>query len=71
MITDEFVDDEILAEIDDVIYVATNKKKVFGAAVMLYPNFLDHVREVIGSNFYVIPSSIHEILIVSYLFVCR
>lgn len=64
MITDEFVDDEILAKIDDVIYVATNKKKVFGAAVMLYPRFLEHVREVIGSNFYIIPSSIHEILVI-------
>ena len=64
MIADEFVDDENLAEIDDVIYVATNKKKVFGAAVMLYPNFLEHVRETIGSNFYIIPSSIHEILII-------
>lgn len=64
MIADEFVDDEILAEIDDVIYVATNKKKVFGAAVMLYPHFLEHVREVIGSNFYIIPSSVHEILII-------
>ncbi len=64
MITDEFVDDEILAKIDDVIYVATNKKKVFGAAVMLYPHFLEHVRETIGSNFYIIPSSIHEILVI-------
>ncbi len=64
MITDEFVDEEVLAEIDDVIYVATNKKKVFGAAVMLYPHFLEHVREVIGSNFYIIPSSIHEILVI-------
>ena len=45
------------------IYVATNDKKIFGSSVILYPGFLKEVHEYIGENYYILPSSIHELII--------
>ena len=45
------------------IHVATNDKCVSGAAVALYPGYLKAVSDRIGSDFYILPSSIHELLL--------
>lgn len=50
---------------DDVkMYVATVKNGVKGAAVIAYPGFLDRVAKKISGDFYVLPSSIHEVVVV-------
>lgn len=45
------------------MYVATNTDKFYGASVILYECLLDAVAEKTG-GFYVLPSSVHEIIIV-------
>ncbi|MCF0129964.1 MAG: hypothetical protein HUJ70_15370 [Pseudobutyrivibrio sp.] len=46
------------------ILVATNESKVHGAAVMAYPDFMEQAAEATGGSFFVLPSSVHEILLV-------
>lgn len=50
---------------NDDIYVISNKEKLFGAAVLSYPDSLKLIRETVGEKFYILPSSIHEVLAVS------
>lgn len=45
------------------MYVATNEDKVQGAAVMFYPDFMDQVAKELGGDVFVLPSSVHEVLI--------
>ncbi len=46
------------------IWVATVVGDQNGASVLQYPGFLDQAAEVMGGDFYVLPSSIHEVLFV-------
>lgn len=46
------------------LYVATNLKKINGAAVILYDGLLKAFADRIGMDFYILPSSIHETLFV-------
>ena len=48
---------------DPGMYVLTNDSKVFGAAAMLDSKTMDTIREQVG-DFYILPSSVHEVLIV-------
>lgn len=45
------------------LYVLTNKNMLFGAGAIFYPNMIDEIATRFGSDFYVIPSSVHETLI--------
>lgn len=45
------------------MYVLTNERTLFGAAAVLYPNLLDAVLERVGNSFYLLPSSIHEMIV--------
>lgn len=47
------------------MYVLTGKSKLNGAAAMLYNEYMKEVSEMIGGSFYILPSSIHEIIILS------
>lgn len=46
------------------MYILTNRDKMYGAAVTLYPGALQEARRVLGEDFYVLPSSIHETILV-------
>ena len=46
------------------IMVATTEDAVMGASVIQYPGFLEQAAEKIGGDFFVLPSSIHEVLLV-------
>ena len=46
------------------MYVATNEQCSLGAAVMRYPDFREKVWGMIGEGFYILPSSIHEVILV-------
>lgn len=50
--------------IEDLMFVLTNSLRSFGAACILYDGMLDKISEEIGENFYILPSSIHEMIIV-------
>lgn len=45
-------------------YVLTNAKKLYGANIMLYKEYLEIVAERMNGDFYILPSSIHELLAV-------
>ena len=44
------------------LYLLSNRKRVNGAACILYPNLLKDFSEALGNSFYIIPSSVHEVL---------
>ncbi len=46
------------------MYVLTNKQKLYGAACMLYPGILKGFSEKMGEDLYVLPSSVHEVILV-------
>ena len=46
------------------MFVATNNKKVNGAGVILYDGLLITFAEKIGGDFYILPSSVHEVIFV-------
>lgn len=45
------------------MFILSNKEKSFGASVMVYPEVMDKVSQLYPEGFYIIPSSIHELLI--------
>lgn len=51
--------------VESVLYILSNSLKNFGAAAILYDGMLEQISEEIGENFFVIPSSIHEMMIVA------
>ena len=46
------------------IFVASVPDNVHGAGVLAYEDFMDKAAEKVGGDFYILPSSIHEVLIV-------
>ena len=61
---EEFNHGDCMAELESTkpLYVLTNKKGIDGAVSMLYPGLLKDFADRIGSGFYIIPSSVHEVL---------
>ena len=49
---------------DEPMFVATTPDKVQGAGVLAYQDFMDQAAERLGGDFFVLPSSIHEVLLV-------
>ena len=45
------------------MYVLTNLLKRYGAAALLYPGTLKKAGEALGSDFAILPSSIHEVIL--------
>jgi len=45
--------------------VMTNNSRMHGASVIVYPDLLQKIYESLGGEFYVIPSSIHEVIVVT------
>ncbi len=45
------------------LYVVTNKDKLFGAAAILSEDLLSNIRNKFDSDFYILPSSVHEMII--------
>lgn len=49
---------------DEQMFVATVPNKIHGAGVIAYPNFMEDAVQKMGGDFFVLPSSIHEVLLV-------
>lgn len=45
-------------------YVLTNDVRVHGATVMLYPSLLQEIGEATQGSFFILPSSIHELILI-------
>lgn len=59
----QFLDDVPKIE-DDQGYVLTNEKQSMGASVILYPGVLKQFADKIQDDFYIIPSSIHDTILI-------
>ena len=44
----------------------TNRSRLNGASVILYPGLLQKVRVLFGKDYYIIPSSVDEVIIVPH-----
>ncbi len=57
--------DAYMEEFSDSVplYVLSNKNRIEGAGCMLYPDLMKDFSDTIGSSFYIIPSSVHECLL--------
>lgn len=49
---------------EERMYVLTNEQKLNGAAAILDDKMMDQIREKVGDEFFILPSSTHEVLIV-------
>lgn len=49
---------------EEMMFIATVPDKNSGAGVLAYQDFMDQAAEKIGGDFFILPSSIHEILLV-------
>lgn len=49
---------------DTIMSVLTNSIRTFGAACILYDNLLSKIGETLQENYFILPSSIHEVIIV-------
>ena len=54
--------DVLGCDIDIPLYVVTTENHTYGAAAILYPGVAEQVREIVGEDFYLLPSSVHEML---------
>ena len=63
------VPEEVVSEMmptdGEVMFVMSNEEKQFGATALLFPELLKKASSIVGeSNFYVIPSSVHELVVI-------
>lgn len=63
---------EVMSEItgmpmpDDMLplFVASNQERYYGASVIVCPGFLEEAHQRLEGNFFVLPSSVHEVLLI-------
>lgn len=46
------------------MYILTNKEGFFGAKCLFYPGVMEKAASLLGGSYYILPSSIHEVLFV-------
>lgn len=46
------------------MYVLSNEQRYFGASCMLYPQALKEISQRLNDNLYILPSSIHEVILI-------
>ena len=46
------------------MYVLSNASGVLGASALFYPEIQEQISEKIGEGYYVLPSSLHEVIVV-------
>lgn len=45
------------------MYLLSNEERAYGATVVMYPGMLQKIREKIGMDYYVLPTSVHELTV--------
>lgn len=63
----EFMPDENTAELESIcknLKILTNKDKTYGASVIMNPGLLQKIAREFNKNMYILPSSIHESILV-------
>ena len=59
----EMEDDLPIEEGRMPMYVLSNKTRIFGAACLLYPDVLKNFAKELESDLYILPSSVHEVIL--------
>ena len=60
--TDLNLDDLCVPE-EAELFVVSNRRCAYGASVAFYPGFLESIGKALGTDFYVLPSSINELIL--------
>lgn len=60
----ELVGESIEEITETPMWILTNKSSINGSSLILYPEILEKISEKLGDEYYIIPSSIHEVLCV-------
>lgn len=60
LLRDLFIDNE---DTGQSLFVVTNEMKMNGASCLLYEGMLEKAAEMLGRDFYVLPSSVHETIL--------
>lgn len=55
---------EVPTEADEMMYIMSNTENVNGAAAIIDPNNMDLARSYMQDDFYILPLSVHEVLLV-------
>lgn len=53
-----------LGQLTEYMYILSNTSKNWGAVTIMYPGVMEKLYRIIGENFYLLPSSIHEFVLV-------
>lgn len=53
-----------VVQADDIMFVLTNSLRSLGAACILYDEILTQIGNFLKENYYILPSSIHEVIII-------
>lgn len=61
---EEVVGELIQRQVDFPVWVLSNEKGINGAACLMYPGVLEQLEEKMQGSFYVLPSSIHELIVI-------
>ena len=46
------------------MYILTNRQKLHGSACIVYENLLSDIADCLDSDLYILPSSIHEVILI-------
>ncbi len=57
-------EEQAMAEGEIPMMVLTNEKQVYGASALFYPEQFENMEEKLGGSYFVLPSSVHEIIAV-------
>lgn len=63
-VLDAIFDMDVYEDAMAPMFVASNRQKINGSCVMLYDGLLRTFAEKIGDDFYILPSSVHEIIFI-------
>lgn len=55
---------QIIEDKGQEIFIVTNEAGFFGAAAMLYPEYLQSLAQKTGGDYYIMPTSIHEFFVI-------
>ncbi len=63
---EEDTDRDMLDELEERgrMFVLGNTMKLFGAAAVLYEGLLEQIRDRLGCNLFILPSSVHEVILI-------
>ena len=64
-VSDEELREKLYRSLPDrgLMYVLSNQSKLNGASVIAYPGMLNDIAQKLGCDYYLLPSSIHEVII--------